>query len=97
MEPFVRNNVSSACDMNLKINFVTTVSCFRPLLLPYFSNYTHLFTNPLVSLSQVMFSNLRIISKFSWFFIGLIFGLQFSVIGMGTTHVSITTFEFHVN
>ena len=30
MEPFVRNNVSSACDMNLKINFVTTVSCFRP-------------------------------------------------------------------
>ena len=29
-EPFVRNNVSSACDMNLKINFVTTVSCFRP-------------------------------------------------------------------
>ena len=30
MEPFPRNNVSSACDMNLKINFVTTVSCFRP-------------------------------------------------------------------
>ena len=30
MEPFVRNNVSSACDMNLKINFATTVSCFRP-------------------------------------------------------------------
>ena len=30
MEPFVRNNVSSAFDINLKINFVTTVSCFRP-------------------------------------------------------------------
>ena len=30
MEPLVGNNVSSACDINLKINFVTTVSCFRP-------------------------------------------------------------------
>ena len=26
----IRNNVSSACDMTLKINFVTTVSCFKP-------------------------------------------------------------------
>ena len=30
MEPFVRNNVSSACDINSKFNFVTTVSCIRP-------------------------------------------------------------------
>ena len=30
MEPFVRNNVSSACDINLKINVLTTVSFFRP-------------------------------------------------------------------
>ena len=29
MEPYVRNNVSSVY-INLKNNFVTTVSCFRP-------------------------------------------------------------------
>ena len=28
MERFVRNNVSSACDMKLKVNFEATVSCF---------------------------------------------------------------------
>ena len=40
MEPFVRNNVSSACDMNLKINSVTTVSCFLAILLPYSESTT---------------------------------------------------------
>ena len=34
-------------------------------------------------------------SQFSLF--GMIFGSQFSLFGMGTTHVSITTFEFHVD
>ena len=30
MEPFERNNVSNACDMNLKINVVNATSYFRP-------------------------------------------------------------------
>jgi len=41
-------------------------------------------------------SHLRIVSKFSLFFIGMIFDSQFSLFGMRATHVSITTFEFHV-
>ena len=48
MEPFVRNNVSSACDINFKINFVTIVSCFRPYC-RHISAAIHIFSQILLS------------------------------------------------
>ena len=70
MEPIAINNISSACDMNLNINFVTTLSCLGHNIVTILQQLYTLFTNLPVSSSQVMFSNL---SKFSWFFIDLIF------------------------
>ena len=54
MEPFIRSNVSNACDMNLKINVVTTCLVLGHIV-AIFQQLDALFTNALVSPSQVMF------------------------------------------